>query len=121
MEEETNSLPPEFLMELKKLEESYLAETDPIRQSGFIRGQARWRRERRFILNAVGGDGDFLDVGRANGYLVSVRKYPYFLAFRQFLSWNLLEISNGFPLTACGNDKFGQTLLSSMPFKMGER
>jgi hypothetical protein len=32
------------------------------------------------------------------------------LSFRQSLSRNLLEISNGFPLMACGNDKFGQTL-----------
>ena len=39
-----------------------------------------------------------------------VRKYLYFLSFRQSLGRNLLKISNGFPLTACGNDKFGQTL-----------
>ena len=39
------------------------------------------------------------------------RAYLYFLSFRQSLSRNLLKISNGFPLTACGNDKFGQTLI----------
>jgi hypothetical protein len=45
-------------------------------------------------------------------YLVSVRKYPYFMSFRQSSGRNLLKISNGFPLTACGNDKFGQTLFN---------
>ena len=39
-------------------------------------------------------------------------KIPSFLSFRQSLSRNLLEGSNGFPLKACGNDKFGQTLIS---------
>jgi len=47
-------------------------------------------------------------------YLVFVRKYPHSLSFRQSLSRNLLKISFGFPLTACGNDKFGQTLFSNL-------
>ena len=64
------SLPSEFLDRLKSLEQSYLAENDPVRQSGFGGGTQRWRTEREPILNAVKGDGDFLDVGCANGYLL---------------------------------------------------
>lgn len=63
-------LPEQFLVQLRDLESSYLAETDLIRQSGFHGGEARWRRERGLILEAVDTDGDFLDVGCANGYLV---------------------------------------------------
>ncbi len=63
-------LPEPFLAELKNLELSYLAETDPIKQSGFHGGEARWRHERGLILDAVDTDGDFLDIGCANGYLV---------------------------------------------------
>lgn len=67
----TNSaLPEEFLGALRELEESYLQETDPIRQCGFGGGAERWRRERGLILEAVDCDGDFLDVGCANGYLL---------------------------------------------------
>ena len=64
------SLPEEFLNELKELEESYLAEENPIRQSGFGGGEERWKNERGLILEAVDSDGDFLDVGCANGYLL---------------------------------------------------
>ena len=63
-------LPEQFLAELRNLESAYLAETDLIKQSGFHGGEARWRRERGLILEAVDKDGDFLDVGCANGYLV---------------------------------------------------
>ncbi len=65
-----SKLPESFLKALRDLELSYLAETDPMKQSGFYGGAARWRRERGLILDAVDRDGDFLDVGCANGYLV---------------------------------------------------
>jgi SAM-dependent methyltransferase len=63
-------LPATFLDSLRELESSYLASDDPIRQSGFGRDYATWRRSREMILDAVDGDGDFLDVGCANGYLL---------------------------------------------------
>jgi SAM-dependent methyltransferase len=64
------NLPSDFIDELREQEVSYLRETDPARQSGFHGGNARWRIERGLILDAVDGDGDFLDVGCANGYLL---------------------------------------------------
>jgi hypothetical protein len=63
-------LPVEFLDRLRELEVSYLRETDPVRQSGFGGGQERWRTERELVLDAVSDDGDFLDIGCANGYLL---------------------------------------------------
>jgi len=63
-------LPREFVERARALEASYLTSDDPIRQSGFGGGAARWRAEREPILDAVGGDGDLLDIGCANGYLV---------------------------------------------------
>jgi hypothetical protein len=63
-------MPAEFLDDLVKQERSYLSETDPIRQSGFGGGDQRWRTERELIVDAVPEDGDFLDVGCANGYLL---------------------------------------------------
>ncbi|HZM46217.1 MAG TPA: class I SAM-dependent methyltransferase [Burkholderiales bacterium] len=62
--------PAAFLNRLGELEISYLRETDPVRQSGFGGGHERWRTERALVLDAVSGDGDFLDVGCANGYLL---------------------------------------------------
>ena len=59
-----------FLDHLRALEEAYLRETDPVRQSGFGGGPERWRTERELVLDAVPDDGDFLDVGCANGYLL---------------------------------------------------
>ena len=47
-----------------------MRETDPVRQSGFGGGHERWRTERELVLDAVPDDGDFLDVGCANGYLL---------------------------------------------------
>ncbi len=64
------ALPGEFLRYLDVLEKAYLAESDPIRGSGFAGGPERWRREREPLLDAVEGDGDLLDVGCANGYLL---------------------------------------------------
>jgi SAM-dependent methyltransferase len=63
-------LPDSFLRELDTLENKYLEHDDPIRQSGFGGGAQRWREEREPILNAIESDGDLLDVGCANGYLV---------------------------------------------------
>jgi len=63
-------LPVVFLDRLRELEGSYLRETDPVRQSGFGGGPERWRTERELVLDAVPDDGDFLDVGCANGYLL---------------------------------------------------
>jgi len=63
-------LPDEFLADLRRLEESYLSSADPIVQSGFGGGLERWRNEREVILRAVDGDGDFLDIGCANGHLL---------------------------------------------------
>jgi SAM-dependent methyltransferase len=63
-------LPDDFLKKLGELEESYLAASDPIRQSGFGGGAQRWRAEREPILDAVARSADFLDVGCANGYLL---------------------------------------------------
>jgi SAM-dependent methyltransferase len=63
-------LPGAFLDRLRALEGAYLRETDPVRQSGFGGGPERWRAERELILDAVPDDGDFLDVGCANGYLL---------------------------------------------------
>jgi SAM-dependent methyltransferase len=64
------ALPAAFLNRLRALEARYVRETDPVRQSGFGGGHARWRTERELILDAVPDSGDFLDVGCANGYLL---------------------------------------------------
>lgn len=65
-----DALPAGFLGRLRNLEAAYCSESDPIRQSGFSGGPRRWRAEREPILEAIEGDGDFLDVGCANGYLL---------------------------------------------------
>jgi SAM-dependent methyltransferase len=67
---EGDRLPEEFLQQLREVEQAYLSTDDPIRQSGFLAGPERWRDERSIILEAVEEDGDFLDVGCANGYLL---------------------------------------------------
>ncbi len=63
-------LPPDFRARARSLEAAYLESDDPIRQSGFGGGPERWRAERQPILDAVEGDGDLLDIGCANGYLL---------------------------------------------------
>ncbi len=67
---EQESLPEDFLRMLREVERAYLSTDDPVRQSGFLGGAKRWLEERSVILAAVEGDGDFLDVGCANGYLL---------------------------------------------------
>ncbi len=74
MNDRPNGLPPAFLHELTALDDSYLRRSDPIEQSGFHGGPARWRAEREPILDAIPTDGDLLDVGCANGYLGKVLK-----------------------------------------------
>ena len=49
---------------------AYLGESDPRWQSGFDGDPALWREARELILQAVCGDGAFLDVGCANGHLM---------------------------------------------------
>jgi len=70
MELDDRALPPDFLDEMRELERAYLSTDDPIRQSGFLAGPERWRLERELILDAIMEDGDLLDVGCANGYLL---------------------------------------------------
>ena len=64
------TLPANFLRHIESLEGAYLEHDDPIRQSGFSGGAVRWRAERGPILDAIESDGDLLDVGCANGYLL---------------------------------------------------
>jgi SAM-dependent methyltransferase len=68
--DQQKDLPDDFLRIITDLEASYLQSDDPMRQSGFGGGAKRWRAEREPILEAVDGDGDFLDIGCANGYLL---------------------------------------------------
>ncbi len=63
-------LPPDFLAAVRDLEASYLQTDDPILQSGFGGGAKRWREEREPILEAINEDGELLDIGCANGYLL---------------------------------------------------
>jgi SAM-dependent methyltransferase len=55
---------------MKALQDVYLASHDPMEQSGFAGGLERWVAERSPILAAIDRDGDFLDVGCANGLLL---------------------------------------------------
>ena len=70
MDGRNKALPQKFLHDLKALEAAYLQYDDPIRQSGFSGGAERWRNERSPILDAIESDGDLLDIGCANGYLL---------------------------------------------------
>ena len=50
--------------------DAYLATDDPYWQSGFRGDAARWELHRRPVADAIGRDGDFLDIGCANGLLM---------------------------------------------------
>ena len=70
-DDQLNQKVPEAHMDsIRILEAAYLAHDDPIRQSGFGGGPERWRAERSPLLDAVDGDGEFLDLGCANGFLL---------------------------------------------------
>ncbi|MGI8515387.1 MAG: hypothetical protein ACR2NT_09660 [Acidimicrobiia bacterium] len=53
------------------LEAAYLEGDDPVAQSGIHGGRERWVAERSPLVGAVEKSGDFLDVGCANGLLLS--------------------------------------------------
>lgn len=55
---------------MESLQGVYLSSDDPIAQSGFFGGRERWVAERSPIVEAIERDGDFLDVGCANGLLL---------------------------------------------------
>ena len=67
----TNRSRNKFFAELRAAtSEYYLAEpNNPYRQSGRSSGAERWELTRRCIADAVDADGEFLDVGCANGLL----------------------------------------------------
>jgi len=62
---------PSFIERARALEDAYLESDDPIVQSGFSGGRERWDAERSPLLDAIDGDGEFLDVGCANGLLAA--------------------------------------------------
>ena len=71
-------LPESHMESIRILESTYLRHRDPIKQSGFSGGPDRWRIERSPLLDAIDGDGEFLDLGCANGHLLeSVVDWAY--------------------------------------------
>jgi len=60
-----------FIERARALEDAYLESDDPIVQSGFSGGRERWVAERSPLVDAIDGDGEFLDVGCANGLLAA--------------------------------------------------
>jgi len=60
-----------FRRQARELEAAYLETDDPQRQSGFSGGRERWVSERSPLVEAIDRDGDFLDVGCANGLLAA--------------------------------------------------
>ena len=60
-----------FKADMTALEAAYLAADDPLVQSGFSGGPARWRAERAPLVEAIDSHGEFLDVGWANGLLAA--------------------------------------------------
>ncbi len=52
------------------VEEGYLSQPEPWRQSGFSGPEERWERLRRPIADCVDRSGTFLDIACANGYLL---------------------------------------------------
>ena len=55
----------------ERLEPAYLATRDPAAQSGKSGGAERWILGRKPIVDAIDRDGALLDVGCANGFLMS--------------------------------------------------
>jgi len=62
---------PDFRASARDLESAYLESDDPERQSGFSGGRTRWVVERSPLVEALHREGDFLDVGCANGLLAA--------------------------------------------------
>lgn len=60
-----------FMSEMRALEAAYLESDVATAQSGFHGGRERWIAERSPLAGAIHRQGDFLDVGCANGLLVS--------------------------------------------------
>lgn len=67
---EQTPLSEEFLSRLRAMERAYLMQESPLRQCGFSGSQRRWETQRRPIVQAIEGDGDLLNLGCANGYLL---------------------------------------------------
>jgi len=70
MRDRPGPLPSTFPSQLQTLGKAYLHNSDPAEQSGFYGGPERWRAEREPILEAISADGELLDTGCANGYLL---------------------------------------------------
>jgi len=70
MDTDAGEISDEFMQEVRGLEGHYLKHDDPIKQSGYFGGAERWRKEREVVLAAIEADGDILDIGCANGYLL---------------------------------------------------
>ncbi|BAY09514.1 class I SAM-dependent methyltransferase [Calothrix sp. NIES-2098] len=59
-----------FAANQKCLEDAYIAEVEPWKQSGFSGPQKRWEVCRKPIAECIDSSGAFLDIGCANGYLL---------------------------------------------------
>ena len=59
-----------FLRRLQAMELSYVTQDTPLRQCGFSGNELRWKEQRSPIIQAIEGDGDLLNLGCANGYLL---------------------------------------------------
>ena len=66
----TNASEQWFAHNREVLETAYLAGTEPWEQSGQSGPFERWKSLRKPIADAIDGDGTFLDIGCANGYLL---------------------------------------------------
>lgn len=62
---------PDFMLDVRALEDAYLESDDPLIGSGFHGGRERWVAERSPLVDGIHQDGDFLDVGCANGVLAA--------------------------------------------------
>jgi hypothetical protein len=59
-----------FLRRLQAMEATYVSQDSPLRQCGFSGNETRWKEQRFPIMQAIEGDGDLLNLGCANGYLL---------------------------------------------------